>query len=389
MKKIFLLLTVFAMVFTSCDPLEDINEAIDAQGNAAIVGDANYTLVDEDYTDEVEDGGLGFSFANFNSEDQAKEEIPAFLSSKYPAWGKGSTVEVTYKLYNKKNDEKSLEVYTVSSQDYTDGGHTFGNFSKSEHITDFLNLKYPSAANRLLVSLTYKYYSGSVTTLNNGFLFNNGTWEKIEGFTGDEYNQMGESYPNFSDEDEALTKIPLFLLDKFKFEGKKAGDIEGIMYKLYVGGGVTESYVVYFIFDGTNWSKYENTINLVLQFGHDGNSWLPDNTIKHSFSAVDYSSVYEGLKDVAGYEDAASNLNQYGNFGRPSSDADLNAMEPSGNSRWNNLMMFRALPIALNKLDPTALDGQKYVVTVSIYNGSAGFESFSLIKESGEWIENK
>ena len=37
MKKIFLLLTVFSMVFTSCDPLEDIYSEIDAN-ESAIVG---------------------------------------------------------------------------------------------------------------------------------------------------------------------------------------------------------------------------------------------------------------------------------------------------------------------------------------------------------------
>ena len=33
MKKIILLLTIFSVVFTSCEPLEDINAIVDAQEN--------------------------------------------------------------------------------------------------------------------------------------------------------------------------------------------------------------------------------------------------------------------------------------------------------------------------------------------------------------------
>ena len=38
MKKILLLLTVLSMVFTSCDPLEDINAEIDANLNPIVGG---------------------------------------------------------------------------------------------------------------------------------------------------------------------------------------------------------------------------------------------------------------------------------------------------------------------------------------------------------------
>ena len=37
------------------------------------------------------------------------------------------------------------------------------------------------------------------------------------GFTAEEYATMGEGYSNFSSEDEALAKIPVFLLEKFRY----------------------------------------------------------------------------------------------------------------------------------------------------------------------------
>ena len=50
MKKIFLLLTVFSMVFTSCEPLEDINAEVDAQV-IPIVGDVIFTMTEDDYAE--------------------------------------------------------------------------------------------------------------------------------------------------------------------------------------------------------------------------------------------------------------------------------------------------------------------------------------------------
>ena len=49
MKKILVLLTVFSMVFTSCEPLEMINAEADAMPNP-IVGDATITLIEDDYS---------------------------------------------------------------------------------------------------------------------------------------------------------------------------------------------------------------------------------------------------------------------------------------------------------------------------------------------------
>ena len=363
MKKIIYLFAAITIAFTACTPLEDIYDELDAQGEAPIVGDVIYTLTEEDYTKELDKGGyLGFSFPNFNSEDQAKEMLPFFLENTYPVFGEGSSAIITYKLYNKKNDEKSLETYTVTNDDYDAGGHSYGNFSRSSHITDFLDTKYPNPANRLLVSLTYKYYSGSVATLNNGFLYLDGAWEMITGFTDDEYEAMGEGYSNFSSEDEAFEKVPVFLKDKFKFEGKVAGDIEGIMYKLYVDG-TTKSFVAYFIFDGENWSKYNNTIDKTLQLGFENGAWAPDNTIKYTLTAADYDLVGNG---------------RYGNF-----DVRAGKDEETVEAR-----LAKINTILLNN-NPTAQEGQKYVVSYAIYNGSNAVWTMKVIKEGDAYILNE
>ena len=353
MKKIFYSFAILSLLFTSCNPMEDIYSEIDAT-ETVISGEATYTLTDADYD------ALDLNYGNFSSSDDAKADLPDFLSGKYPAWGAESLAAVTFKLYAPKVTERSLEVYTVSSDDYADNGHTYGNFSRDYHITDFLDIKYPNAANRLLVSLTYKYYSGSVSTLNNGFLFVNGAWEMAAGITDDEYTAMGEGYSNFSSEDEAIAKVSVFLVDKFKYSGKMAGDIEAIMYKLYTGGSV-KSFIANFIYDGASWSEYNNVIDETIKFGHDGTTWVPDNTIKYTLTGADYTLVGNG---------------NYGNF-------DVRAGKAEAEE---SVRLDKVNTILLNNF-PSDAEGQKYIVTYNIYNGAAGVWSLAVIKEGGAYVK--
>ena len=208
----------------------------------------------------------------------------------------------------------------------------------------------------------------------------------MQGFTNDEYNVMGEGFANFSSEDEADAKIPIFLLDKFKYDGKVAGDIEAIMYKLYTtdvldldedgrtNDSTTYSYVKYFVFDGSAWAAYTNTVNETIQFGHDGTTWVPDNTIKYTFSEADYTAVADGLS--ASYPGPAGSVGNYGNFDRR-----------VGNSAyWSESMLLEAINIVLNNVDANAAEEQKYVVTYDIYDGSNGTEDFAVIKLNGSWV---
>ncbi|RXP61391.1 hypothetical protein EC396_04140 [Lutibacter sp. HS1-25] len=390
MKKIVYLLMVFTLVFTTaCDPMEDIYDDLDSSPTKEndIIGNLEYTFTDEDYTTDIEDGGyFGFSYPNFSSTEQAKELIPDFLTGEYPVWGvtyeedgkikEASTAKMTFNIYAPKKTEKSLVIYTVTTADYDANPETekYNNFDDMSQIYDFLDLKYPNPADRVLVSLTYKFFSGGVKTLNNGFLYINGEWEMVNGFTDDEYKTMGESYPNFSNEDEAEAKIPVFLLDKYKYTPKKAGDIESTMYKIYVGGGVTESYIMYFIFDGSTWSKYEGVIQETIQFGHNGKTWVPDNTIKHTLTSDDVAFISNALMDK--YPGPADNVGYFGSFDRRSSSSNY----------WNDEMLLEAFNLLLDNKNPSAEEGQKYTLTYIIYNGATTNETKNVIKTSGVWV---
>ena len=379
--KYLLMIMVAGVFFTSCNPMEDIYADLDAQENA-IVGEAKFTLSDEDYED------LGLNFGNFSSTDDAKAMIPGLLSDKYPVWGNGSLAEVTYDLFNRRSDERSLIRYTVSDDDYAALGHTFGNFDRDSELFEFLEYKYPDPANRLLVSLTYDFFDGSVNELNNGFLFLDDEWIFVQGFTDDEYSVMGESFPNFSNEDEADAKIPIAILDKFKFDGYKNGDIVPVMYKLFVtdvddidmdgrtDDRTTYSFVKYFIFNGSSWTVYNNVIQETLQFGHDGTTWVPDNTIRYNVTSSDIAFISNAFISI--YPGPADNVGFFGSFDRRSG---------SGNY-WSDSMLLEAFNALLNNIDPSAAEGQKYVLTYIIFNGSTANESMSVIKTGGVWVAN-
>ncbi len=383
MKKAIFCLAIIGSFLTSCDPLEDINDTLDAQ-ETSIVGDNTYTLSDDDY-DTLEK-----SFGNFNSTDEAKELIPELLSSLFPVWGSGSSSLVTYNVYSPLETEDFLYRYTVTDDDYDNNPETaqYNNFDDEDQIYTFLDTKYTAPEEGDLVSLTYEFFNGSTNTLNNGFFYTNGNWEFIQGFTDDEYTAMGEGFPNFSSEDEAETKIPIFLEDKFKFESKEAGDVEAIMYKLYTtdeydldGDGSTEdnttvSFISYFIYDGSSWSARSSEIQETLQFGHDGESWVPDNTIKYTLGSADYAFIGNALSSQ--YPSPTASAINYSNFDRR-----------SGNSaEWTDEMLLEAFNLLLDNIDPDAEEAQKYLISFDIYNGSNAIESLSVIKTEGVWVFN-
>ncbi|TYP99690.1 hypothetical protein C7447_101294 [Tenacibaculum adriaticum] len=160
MKKIFLLIAIFSMVFTSCEPLEDINAEIDAQ-ESAIFGDVEYTLTDEDYD------ALELSYGSFSSLDDAKEALPDFLSTKYPVLGKGSSALIGYKLY--VGNAFGLKDYSLKQEDYALSGSDLlgfqNNVNPQDYLAGILSNNYSSPEEGDYVAATYFQYTGSAFTV--------------------------------------------------------------------------------------------------------------------------------------------------------------------------------------------------------------------------------
>lgn len=220
-------------------------------------------------------------------------------------------------------------------------------------------------------------FSGDTDSLSSYYQYSEGSWEEIDGvyyLSSADYDSMGApgQFNNFSGTVLPENYLPQFLSIEYPFA--QEGDELFVIYKYY-GGSAVGTVIkgnLYTFADG-EWSSSIAT----LQLGFENGMWVPDNTIRYSLVGADYGTVATALLDVEGFETAAGNLDNFGNFNRT-----------GGGSSWSDEMMVTAMGIVLDNLDPSAAEGQKYLVTADVYTGSGGTEDFRLIRSGGEWIAN-
>ncbi len=189
-----------------------------------------------------------------------------------------------------------------------------------------------------------------------------------------DYDSMGESsgqpgrYNNFSSSTAPEGYLPAFL--DFKFPYAQEEDALIVMYKYYSGSTNVRGNL-YTVTSG-DWIGN----NPSLQFGHDGNKWLPDNTIKYVLLGSDYSLIGDALVDK--YPGPGGSASNYSNFDRREGTANY----------WSNDMLVEGFNILLDDMDPGAVEGQKYNMTFNVYTGASGIQNLTVIKTGGVWIEN-
>jgi len=354
MKKIIYLVSILALLFTSCDPMEDINSEVDKQDNP-VVGNIMYTLTDDDYDD------LELNYGSFNTVDDAKTKIPGLLLDKYPVWGTGSLAQITFNLYKPNSINDEIDAYEVSAQDYTDLGYNYGNFSSPNDINTFCEWKYPDATRGDIVELTYRYYTGQTTVDKIKRIILLDSWKETIEFSDDDYTAMGRLNPNFKYKDDAQHKIGIYLetLLPYSFENDNIVTIYNWRHKVD-GSYVIDEVVAPYTFDSTNWNYISSVIEETVKFGHNGIVWEPDNTIVYSLTNDDYTLVGNG---------------QYFNF-------DVRAGK---DDETEEARIIKINTILFNNF-PNSVEEQKYLVKYSVYTGSAETWETKVILENGEYI---
>ncbi len=129
MKKAIIYISLVALAFSSCDPMADIYDELDAS-NTGYKNSVEYTLVSDDYETigdlaesvNADDAAFIAGKMYFNDTIQAAEYIPPFLAEKFPALSQGSVALVTYD-YNVEMPEDltmytGADEYTVSDDEY-------------------------------------------------------------------------------------------------------------------------------------------------------------------------------------------------------------------------------------------------------------------------------
>jgi hypothetical protein len=375
MAGIASLLVVFA-----CDPYEDYYDELDAEKAGKVPFDTkefDYTLADADYELlATVDGGADIAKnKDFSSPEEAGRFIPQILSTRFPLLGDGSQALVTYKLYAPVRI-RTKEKDTLDTQDYIDINESNSRLNSQADITKAAAYVWPDADQFDMLTLWYNYFANGATTVDSSKVVSyNKAWVLPYVVTAADYTFMGQSFANFDNRTTAITRIAVMFNQKYPFAA--VGDARMALYQYtYVPEGgtrVTEDAIALTIYDGTKWVGQTDVIPVTLQFGHDGTTWAPDNTKTYTLAVADYKAIAanKGLDNSD-----AQNANQYGNFDRRRGAAN----------EWTDAEVEAGLDFLLNSLFPDAAEGQKYAVTFAVYTGTAGTETFVMIKDDGKYV---
>jgi hypothetical protein len=222
--------------------------------------------------------------------------------------------------------------------------------------------------------------TGEVNNLGDYYTYNGG-WERTDGvyyLSSADYDSMGEGsgqpgrFNNFSSSVRADDFLPTFLSLKTPFAFGQEEDELFVIFK-YFSGGLQTRGNLYTVING-EWVPHSSVISTSLQFGHDGTQWVPDNTIRYTFTSDDIAFISDAFITI--YPGPADNVGFFGSFDR----------RPSSSNFWTDDMLLEAFNALLDNIDPSAADGQKYVLTYVIFNGSTAEESMSVIKTGGVWV---
>jgi hypothetical protein len=224
-------------------------------------------------------------------------------------------------------------------------------------------------------------YQASTVTENRGdyYMYADSEWEKVSDvyfLSSGDFDSMGEGsgqpgkYNNFGSSTPPGDYLPAFLNIKYPYALE--GDEMKILYDYYSSSSGAQIRGDLYTKNAGVWTGFQSTISTTIQFGHDGSVWVPDNTIKYTLIRnADYEYMASQLTD-AEYAGLIGNLGTYGDF-------DYN---------WSDEQIQYALILFLDHLDPTAAEGQKYLLTYVIYDNGENDYQTSFIKTDGAWVLN-
>ncbi len=219
---------------------------------------------------------------------------------------------------------------------------------------------------------------GETTSIETYYKYSNGVWALSTGvypLTVADYDSMGTAsgqpgkYNNFDSTMPPDGYIATFLGIKYPYA--KEGDNLIVIYKYYSGGTQTRGNL--FTFSNGAWSGALTTIDTTLQFGHDGTTWVPDNTIKYELLPADYTFIVNAFTGVSGFESAVANLNTYHNI---------------STFNWTATQIDAAISTLLLHNNPGMAEGQKFSVTIYVYDGSSHNITINYILSNGVYVRN-
>lgn len=391
MKKLFYIASLFVFVLSSCSPMSDIYDDLDAAQakeeitakfyNARTELSTEYKLTEDDYKTSSNENVA--KYKNFSDNLPAKDNVPALLDAMMVYGQPGTDYSVTYNYYkgglsylHDVLDFSNMELYTLTDPDYesmkTDAGdpgahHNLAyNLLPADYLPPFLLVKYPEATSGDQQAISYKYYANSKTSvINSVWAFDGTAWtEAAAPVPSDvtlytlktaDYKAMGApgSHGNFSSSIKTGNYLPTFLGLQYPYamEGFKVC----IVYKYYADGATSNKAVQYTYTDGM-WTAYSSTEDRALSvaWSNDDQVWayqppflLTVSTETAATAGCEYTLTHADY-DLTGH-------GSYDNFSY--SDNDRNPTDEYIASEITKMMKVSStLPIAL-------AEGQIWAIT--------------------------
>lgn len=356
-KSIYLLMMFFGLALTGCEPMEDIHEQVDASiGEPNVQGAVEIRLTEDDYTTDIEDGGLGLDFPNFNSVEDAKALIPQYLSTNYPAWGKGSLALVTFDVYS----PMVVKEQTVTAAGYEAAGRDVNYFTAFWQIEDYLEYQFPDVKEGTFVELTYRFKADE-----KSYELGEDDYDVIGDELDDEYPkpaanaaqyntfEIREDEDTFWSMDMIIEAVGVAIDEEF---GNVPGQVYNVTYETFAGSGNYETEEIAVVY----WQ----------------NKYILAGAVNYQLTWQDYDYIETQLE--AQYPDAAANAGRFSSF-------DVTG----GDNNWTMEMILEAINATLKKNFPAAEEGAEFVVTYKVFLG-AGTElrTVNLVLENGVYVVN-
>lgn len=192
------------------------------------------------------------------------------------------------------------------------------------------------------------------------FEYNGSDWDELStayALSASDYDAMGSGpgqYNNFSSSAEPEDYLPQFLSTKYPFAQEED---EMVISYMYYDGSSTGLRADFYTYTMGVWVGYSSTIEQTLSFGHDGSSWVPDNTITVLFASAQWT-VIAALEGG----DRGDNVADFESFYQGSNT--------TGGTWWSDEEILAILTEFCNDQYGSMEEGQKYLLQYAVYQGS-------------------
>ncbi|MDO4695352.1 hypothetical protein [Porphyromonas sp.] len=303
-KYITLAILATSLIFTSCDPMKDIYKDIDSK-ETAVKKTASYELTGADYNTIA--GLLGADNPHaaafkakqaFDKNVTAQEMVPQLLKSKYPEWGKGSSVNVTYNEVlpiDSKIEALGKRAYvTLDKNELSALGINSLKDLKADQITAIIKAAIAKAdsAKSILIRATIDKENKLLFAVDGALAGKDYlmiSWE--------EFTQMGLGrHGNFSPSAKPEDYIPTLLAQKYPYA--KEGDSHIMIYAFYnPTGKTTSTEAVKYEKKNKVWTPAPTVHAKTSQFIHTGKAWIFDPTIEFELTPEDFAYLHAWVKE--------------------------------------------------------------------------------------------